>query len=684
MSRRHSLPPEVYALVERSPATVLLEGGKRGGSENERPWTQLFLHPVRLCVASTAEEIAELFATIEAAVSAGQYAAGFFSYECGSCFEPKAKLPASRAGQPLAWIGIYERSYAFDHDTGTFVGGEPPQLEVIKRESASGTTAQRTEHEVSGHEFTHAVCTQGDRRTLASEENAQSQRAGSSFRPEPPPEIIADFALTEPEYTQRIAAIHEWIRAGDVYQLNFTAPFHIDAPGSVAAHYARLRFRQPVDYGAFIHWEPGRHILSFSPELFFRIDKDGDLRRITTRPMKGTAPRGRTTREDRAIAEWLRNDAKNRSENVMIVDLLRNDLGRVARFGTVHAENLFSVERHPTLWQMTSTVTAELRPEAGFHDIFRALFPCGSVTGAPKIRAMQLLAQLEGAPREVYTGAIGFFSPQQTVFNVAIRTLELSKGRGTFGAGSGIVIDSNPGEEFRECLLKAKFLTGPVLRSTNPAFVGQPDEFFLIETMLWNGAYPLFELHLDRLVDSADYFGFACDREAIHAVLEQHAKQFPDASPRKVRLLLTDPDGNFGVSSEPLSVEEPGHIARVCISPHRTDPADPALYHKTTRRGVYVLDQLEAQRNGFDDVLFLNQRGEVTEGAISNIFIESGGRWFTPPIECGLLAGVYRRYLLETRPEIEERVLSVDDLRAADAVYITNAVRGLRRVEIEW
>ena len=698
MSRRHSLPPEVYALVERTPATVLLEGGKQGGSENEQPWTQLFLHPVRVCVASTAEEIPELFATIEAAVSGGQFVAGFFSYECGNCFEPKAKLPASRVGQPLAWFGIYERSYAFDHDTGTFVGGEPPQLEVIKRESASGATAQRAEHEVSGHEFTRAVCPQGDRRALAPEENAQSQRAESPFPPEPPPEITAEFALDEPVYTQRIAAIHQWIRAGDVYQLNFTAPFRIDAPGSVAAHYARLRLRQPVDYGAFIHWQPGHHILSFSPELFFRIDKDGDMRRITTRPMKGTAPRGRNTREDRQIAEWLHNDAKNRSENVMIVDLLRNDLGRVARFGTVHAENLFSVERFPTLWQMTSTVTAELRPDVSFHDIFRALFPCGSVTGAPKVRAMQLLAQLEGAPRGVYTGAIGFFSPQQTVFNVAIRTLELSEGRGTFGAGSGVVIDSDPREEFRECLLKARFLTGPTHRSMNPIFVGQPDEFFLIETMLWNGSYPFLELHLDRLADSADYFGFACDRAAICTALEEHPRQFADKSPRKVRLLLIDADGNFGINSEPLVLADPNSIARVCIAKRRTDPTDPTLYHKTTQRGAYVLDQLEAQRNGFDDVLFLNQRDEVTEGAISNIFIESGGRWYTPPVECGLLAGVYRRHLLETRPEIEERgplrqvlvagvqerVLTLDDLRTADAVYITNAVRGLRRVEIEW
>ncbi len=223
--------------------------------------------------------------------------------------------------------------------------------------------------------------------------------------------------------------------------------------------------------------------------------------------MKGTAPRGRTTREDREISDWLRNDPKNRAENVMIVDLVRNDLGRVARTGTVRVEKLFAVERYPTLWQMTSTVSAELRPGVGFHDHFRALFPCGSVTGAPKVRAMQLIAGLEDAPRGVYTGAIGFFSPRQTVFSVAIRTLELDGDRGTMGAGSGIVIDSDPAAEFRECLLKTEFLTRGADRF--------PACFSLIETMLWDGAYPLLELHLDRLADSAEYFDFRCERAAV-------------------------------------------------------------------------------------------------------------------------------------------------------------------------
>ena len=554
----------------------------------------------------------------------------------------------------MAWFGIYEESHVFDHTAGRFEGAEPPELERFRSQLAEAQSA-------------------------------------------PGPEIAAEFALSEAEYAARIAQIDEWIRAGDVYQLNFTAPMKFDAPGSAAALYARLRARQPVDYGAFLHYEPGRRILSFSPELFFRIEVGGlhggasreadsksGCRRIVTRPMKGTARRGRTTIEDRKIAEWLQGDPKNRSENVMIVDLVRNDLGRVAQTGSVRVEQLFVVERYPTLWQMTSTVSAELRPEAGFYEIFRALFPCGSVTGAPKVRAMQLIGELEDTLRGVYTGAIGFFSPRQTVFNVAIRTLELDGAGGTMGVGSGVVIDSDPTTEYRECLLKAEFLTGPAHRTISPAagnaqIISQPDAFSLIETMLWDGSYPLFELHLDRLEDSAAYFDFACDRAAVKVALADHARQFMDRAPRKVRLLL-DNDGKLHITDEFLSCAAEERIGRVCISSVRTDPADATLYHKTTHRKLYNDAFEHAVRDGFDDTLFLNQRGQVTEGAISNVFVVKDGRWFTPPVECGLLPGVYRRHLLETRSGVEEHVVSLDGLRSADAIYLCNAVRGLRRV----
>ena len=280
----------------------------------------------------------------------------------------------------------------------------------------------------------------------------------------------------------------------------------------------------------------------------------------------------------------------------------------------------------------------------------------------------------------MYTGAIGFFSPRQTVFNVAIRTLELDGGQGTLGAGGGIVIDSNAAEEFRECMLKAEFLTRGSAQ--------QAEQFSLIETMLWDGKYPFIEMHLDRLVDSAEYFGFPCAREAVDAALEVYAQKFVGKGAgepaRKVRLLLSS-DGELQITDEVLA---PGgdaeRVGRVRIAQERTDPADPMLYHKTTHRAVYAQAFKEAARDGFDDVLFLNLRGEVTEGAISNVFVEKDGRWLTPPVECGLLAGVFRRHLLETRPDIVERVLHEEDLRTADAIYLTNAVRGVRRVQSEW
>lgn len=616
MKRWHPVPAALYALVEKTPGTMLLETSRPGGSRISR----VFTGPTRVIEAHTPAEIDALFPAIEDAIALGHSAAGFFAYESGQSFEPTAGQRAPRQGDLLAWFGIYERCLCFDHHTGSFVGSAlhdlpyPPEAE-----------------------------------------------------PSPSPSLSV--GLDQPLYSARIARIHEWIRAGDVYQLNFTFPLRSEIAEKPAALYARLHAAQPVEYGGFLHCRPGGFILSFSPELFFRIRNDGTGRFITTRPMKGTARRGRTTTEDREIATWLANDQKNRAENVMIVDLIRNDLGRICNFGSVQVENLFEVERLPTLWQMTSTIGGELRPEVRCKDVFRALFPCGSVTGAPKIRAMQLLAQIEDEPRGVYTGAIGFFSREESVFNVAIRTLELEDSRGTMGIGSGIVTDSDAAEEFRECRLKAEFLTG----SAEP--------FSLIETMLWKGDYPLLDLHLDRLDDSSDYFGFSCDRTAVKAALLEAAEKFFGSLPRKVRLLL-NADGTVRIESDPLAASPVGILNPVCLAAERTDPEDRFLFHKTTRRALYNQAFARASAAGFVDVLFVNTHGQVTEGAISNVLIEKEGLWYTPPIECGVLPGVYRRHLMKSRPEIREKILALDDLKSADAVYICNAVRGLRRVKV--
>lgn len=632
MQQGSSLPPEVYRLVEQTPASVLLESAARRSAPvaGVAPAADalLFLDPLRTLEARTADELRALLLALDAAAAGGLYAAGFLHYECGFLLEPKAGPVA--ADVPLAWFGIYDRCHRYDAARGGFVAGDPPQLSALR--------------------------------------NVDPAAGG---------EPEASFALSYEEYAPRIAAIHDWIRSGDVYQLNFTAPYRIEAPGSLAALYGRLRQRQPAEYCAFVHGRPGERILSFSPELFFRVEERDGRRRIVTRPMKGTVGRGRTTEEDRARAAWLRADEKNRAENLMIVDLLRNDLGKLARVGSVRVEDLFAVERHPTLWQMTSTVAAELPPRTSLESIFQALFPCGSITGAPKLRAMQLLRGLEAQPRGVYTGSIGYVEPgelgAQAVFNVAIRTLQMDGSRGRMGVGGGIVIDSSPAGEYAECLLKANFLTR-----------AQP-EFELLESLLWQPEsnkneenYPRLALHLERLADSADYFDFAFDGEAVRAALFAHARGFAGEARRKVRLTLSRA-GQIALSSEVVAAS--GRTT-VCLARERTDSSDVFLFHKTTHRPLYTRAFAEAARQGFADVLFLNQRGELTEGAISNVFLVLDGKWATPPTCCGLLNGVERRALLSARPEVEERVLTAEDLARAEAIYLSNAVRGLRRVQL--
>ena len=609
------LPASVSALAERSPGAVLLEVALPG---SDPPLSRLFLSPAQTHTAHAPADLVPLFRTIEDAVTAGRFAAGFFSYECGAAFEPTV-APFRVASTPLAWIGIYDRRYTWDHRTGRFCDADPPGLTPTAIPASA-----------------------------------------PAIHPGPTPDPQA--------YAAAIQAIHDWIRAGDIYQLDYTWPLHLRTGASPAALYAHLIAQQPVPYAAFVHWQPGRHILSLSPELFFRIESGDGSRRIVTKPMKGTASRGRTNAEDDAHAEALRTSVKNRAENVMIVDLLRNDLGRLCAFGSVRVDELFAVERHPTLWQMTSTVSGTLRPGLTFHEIFRALFPSGSVTGAPKVRAMQLIAQLETHPRGVYTGAIGFFSREETVFNVAIRTLDLDGPHATMGVGSGIVIDSNADDELAECLLKTQFLTR----------VQEP--FSLIETLFWHNGFPLLDLHLDRLADSAAYFDFPFGRTRTADALHSATATLPP-SPHRVRLLL-DAHGSLDITHEPLPAAS-AELVRVTLASEPTEPADRFLYHKTTHRPFYTRAFAAASAAGFADVLFFNTRGELTEGAISNIFLEFDGHWVTPPVSSGLLPGVYRRHLLTTRPEIEQRILTRNDLARASAIWLANAVRGLRRATVQ-
>ncbi len=607
MNRYAQFPVKYHSLVASTPGSVLLQTS-RFTADNHRSF--LFVRPVRTLAASSS-----LFDEIEQALEAGAYVAGFLSYECGE--ELKGlKYPGPRkTSTPLAWFGVYPTVFVFNHRTGEFEGESPDEL------------------------------------------LAEVARCHEEF------EIRKlHFGISRSSYAQKIAEIQEQILSGNTYQVNFADQLSFDFSGSPEAMFAGLSESQPVQYGAFLYAE-NWHILSFSPELFFR--QQG--RSIVTCPMKGTARRGADNVEDEAIAHWLRNDPKNRSENVMIVDLLRNDLGRICEFGSVKVDHLFAVEKYETLFQMTSSISGTLRPGWRYSDIFESLFPCGSVTGAPKHRTMEIIEELEQGPRGVYTGAIGFFSPaHESVFSVPIRTVVLANNRGVMGVGSGIVIDSQAEDEYRECLVKSEFLT----RREEP--------FQLLESILWNDGYQLLPLHLERMESSASYFGFNCDRAAMIAALEDAARELGSGTRKKVRVLL---ERSGALTITHARVEEQHGMGRIAVSGVRVSSGDRFLRHKTTRRKFYDQQYEEALRQGFQDVIFLNERGEVTEGTISNVFIERNACWFTPPVACGLLPGIYRRHLLETKAA-EEKVLRMEDLTSADAVYICNAVRGCRKVTV--
>jgi para-aminobenzoate synthetase / 4-amino-4-deoxychorismate lyase len=602
-------PPAEWPRIAAAQAGSVILRTARQDADNRRSY--FFTDALQILATDQLNEIPGIFESAEKALRAGHYVAGFVSYEAGYHFEPAAMRPAGDmegCSVPLVWFGIYREPLSWDECGGRF----PATVRSEDAEAAPG--------EIS-------------------------------------------VSISRAEYGERIQQIRRYIEAGDLYQANFTVmvrhPCHEDA----GALFERMMENQPVPYGALIHTGE-THILSASPELFFR--KRGS--RILVRPMKGTARRGRDREEDGQRAAWLAADEKNRAENVMIVDLLRNDLGRICRTGSIEVTDLFAVERYPGLLQMTSTVQGELKAETNYHEIFRSLFPCGSITGAPKVRTMQVIRALEGEPRGVACGAIGFISPcGDAVFSVAIRSLTLGDGEWRMRVGSGVTYDSDAETEYAECLLKVKFMT----RS--------PLQFDLVETMAWAEDFFLLDLHLERMEASADYFGFRFERESVREQLYNFAKGLQRGLRHRVRLLLAR-SGVASISSEPIpAVRKP---ASLLVSGERTDSFEALLRHKTTRRSMYDRVLADARARGFDDALFLNERGEVTECAIHNVMIAKGGKLVTPPVECGLLPGVYRRYMLAAHPEVQEAVVTLDDILSAGRILIFNSVRGLRLARI--
>jgi para-aminobenzoate synthetase / 4-amino-4-deoxychorismate lyase len=483
-----------------------------------------------------------------------------------------------------------------------------------------------------------------------------------SLAHEDPQEIVRGVSSTiaHEEYHRAIEAIRNLIAAGDVYQINFTYRVAFQSKCDAWRLFAALCHRHPVPYAAFVN-TGSEQIVSLSPELFFRIRG----RHIVVKPMKGTADRGLTLEDDAKQGQALEAREKDRAENVMIVDLMRNDLGRVCRAGSVRTTRLFQAERFRSIWQMTSTIEGELRDDCSPKSIAKALFPSGSVTGAPKIRAMQVISELESSERGVYTGAIGYFAPSQAQFNVAIRTATMRDGHGLMGVGSGITYDSSSVAEWKECESKAAFLAQSA-----------PD-FQIIETLRWEESYWLLEEHLERMHASADYFGFPFDERKLREMLERLETQF-DGERQRVRLLLSQ-DGSFEVDYGRL---ETACFGRVRLSARRTASTDRFLYHKTTHRKMYNEEWAAARSAKCDDALFLNERDELTEGAIHNLFLVKDGAWRTPAITSGLLAGTYRAYFLKNHPDAREEVLTLRDLASADAIYLCNSVRGMFPVRL--
>lgn len=482
---------------------------------------------------------------------------------------------------------------------------------------------------------------------------------------------VFDLTLTESKdrYLSNLEKIHGYILDGDTYQINHTLKYRFKYEGAPLCLYRELRQRQPVEYSAFLNFPEG-HILSLSPELFIR--KIGSV--LESKPMKGTARRGSTEAEDEAIIQSLKNDPKTQSENVMIVDLIRNDISRIGRPGTVRVKDLFEVQTFKTLHQVISTIQGDVDKDVSISEVMTNLFPCGSITGAPKIRTMEIIEEIEAENRGVYTGAIGYIMPNNDFcFNVPIRTIVSSApGKAEMGIGSGIIFEANAHEEYDECLLKAKFLTGI------------NEKFQLIEAILFNADVKTFSnltLHLARLKRSAETFGFIYDQAKIVSALNEATAAVATGF-YKVRLLLQK-NGEQNVTIAPVSRDTPVQ-RNLVISEHRVDSNSIFQYHKTTIRDRYEMAYQQAVAQGAYDVVFLNEREQLTEASRHNLFIEKSGKLFTPPLEAGILLGIFRETILhDSRYSAIEKNLSHADLASADRVFLTNAIRGIVEVKFE-
>ncbi len=468
-------------------------------------------------------------------------------------------------------------------------------------------------------------------------------------QPNPAQPIDVTSRVKFADYETSIDAIRSLIEAGDTYQVNYTHLLDVSTQASPLAAFASMYSRQPGELAAYIDTE-NTTICSASPELFF--ERQGNV--VRSEPMKGTAPRSPVAADDQQMRDNLLASKKDLAENLMIVDMVRNDLGRIAEAGSVNCPDLFTVRALPTLWQMISTV--EATTSASLAEIFGALFPCASITGAPKVRSMQIIRELEPEPRGVYTGAIGLVLPGGDArFSVAIRTLQVSQDRACYGVGGGVVWNSTAEAEWRESLAKSRIF--------------KPVDFSLLGTMRWTEAEGIYllEEHVERLLNSAARF----EIPLVEGNLRQALEDLALVEDSLVRLLVNK-QGDVTIESRPLPAAR--EKVRLRISPFSVSSGDEMLLHKTTRRELY--EQASMGCDDCDDVVLWNERSEVTETAICNIFINREGRLLTPPLSSGTLPGTLRRHLIEAG-EAEEMVITIDDLHAADEIFVGNSVRGL-------
>ena len=477
---------------------------------------------------------------------------------------------------------------------------------------------------------------------------------------------ISNFRLntTHQQFVKNVDKIKKYIKAGDTYQVNYTMKGKFNFTGSYSSFFKGLLFNQSAKYSTFIN-NGDDFILSLSPELFFRIKKN----RIISQPMKGTMRRGVDQSSDSINESELINNEKNKAENVMIVDLIRNDLGRICRYGSVTVPELFKSEKYESLFQMISTIEGKLNKKIKLSEVIKNIFPCGSVTGAPKIRTMEIITELEKEKRGIYTGSIGLFTKKELIFNVAIRTLTINKttGKGEIGIGAGIVWDSDAEQEFIESNLKSTFLT-------------ETENYFeLLETMLCeNGKILFLDEHLQRMKSAAEYFLFKFNEMKIRKHLLQEIERVDKNKKHKVRLTVS----KWGRISVIVTEVKPlPNEIKVIVSEKKISSSNKFQHFKTTNRKLYDNEFSKYSSQGYFEILFLNEKDEIVEGSRTNIFIKKGNEWFTPPLSSGTLPGIYRNYFLK-KEKAEQSLLSLKDILSADEVWLTNSI--IKEVKVEW